>query len=93
LKRGFREEKGRLFAPLALSTIIQRLHWQKPNSTLEDDVRDSLLELSYHDTDTWNKYQPIIVKAARAARVVPLECEDRKIAQLQNAVKIPSWFL
>lgn len=70
LKRAFRYESilGRYVAPLSLSVVLEVPYWTKKKDGIkitEDNSKMSLLELSLHGEETFNKWAPQIVQACK----------------------------
>lgn len=76
LKRGFElnggtfQTRGKWFAPLELSTIIESIRWTKEHDKDRKfwigNVRDMLEELSLHNKSTYNTFGDIIVSSLRS---------------------------
>lgn len=60
LKRGFYEEDGYVFGPLALETITEMPFWCKDKKKADDIVQTNfetaLMELSAHPEEVWNQW-------------------------------------
>jgi hypothetical protein len=77
LKRHFRIEDMRVFAPLDLNTILETVNWirQCPDAVgaLKMNCENSVMELSQHPKDVFDKYTPLIKSAFRKATQEELE--------------------
>nr|WEU70919.1 MAG: nonstructural polyprotein [Hangzhou dicistro-like virus 6] len=79
LKRGFREEGAKWFAPLDIKSILHMTYWSKNKKHIARDLAQkfemTLMELSIHDDGTWDKYSPkifeMMTKCGMAPRVNP----------------------
>lgn len=73
LKRGFRWEDGRLFAPLSVDTIVEMPNWVcgRGGWTLTAQIiEDALYELSQHSKATFNSIRAEFEPAIRAVQKV-----------------------
>ena len=70
LKRGFSysQELARYIAPLRLSVVLEIPMWTKVKESaiiVEDNVDQSLRELSFHGREIFEKYEPLISQALK----------------------------
>lgn len=73
LKRGFRWEEGRLFAPLSIDTIVEMPNWVcgRGGWTLTaQTIEDALYELSQHSKATFDSIRAEFENAIRAVQKV-----------------------
>ncbi len=87
LKRGFRYEERlrRYVAPLALETILEMGYWTRKSATEADyhrTLETAVLELALHPRKVYDRYAPLIIRAARSELNLVIEA-DYEINQLK----------
>lgn len=65
----FYKSLGRYLAPLELEVVLESAYWTKKNQDIRiktiSNVENTLLELSLHDTETYDRWAPMIIDASR----------------------------
>lgn len=67
LKRGYRKEGSKWYAPLELSVVKETLSWKRSSSTLDEmylRIESTLSELAAHGKGVYNECAPVIVTAS-----------------------------
>lgn len=91
LKRGFRWEDGRLFAPLSIDTIVEMPNWVcgRNGWTLTAQIiEDALYELSQHDKETFDGIRAEFNTAIQAVqKIVPLSVHTQQEYRLMTETR------
>lgn len=83
LKRGFRLEGDRWYAPLELDSCLRSTYWTKARGRAQqiaqtaDDLDAAQRELSLHPVEVWDRYMPIIEAIRAEIGVTPALPVDR----------------
>jgi len=79
LKRHFREEDGRVFAPLDLAVVLETCNWVRDGPDSIGDCKanceTAISELAQHPKDVFSKYTPLIEKAFLKSTEETLSCK------------------
>lgn len=79
LKRHFREEDGRVFAPLDLAVVLETCNWVRDGPDSIGDCKanceTAISELAQHPKSVFSKYTPLIEKAFLKSTEETLSCK------------------
>lgn len=79
LKRHFREEDGRVFAPLDLAVVLETCNWVRDGPDSIGDCKanceTAISELAQHPKSVFSKYTPLVEKAFLKSTEETLSCK------------------
>lgn len=96
LKRGFKRDGNGWIAPLELDSFLYTVYWCKnkkeEKEIINANLQNTLMELSYHDDELWDKYAPVTYNRLLGRGVAPVCALDKKAHLAVMKLRSDSWY-